>query len=148
MTPWPRAAAAYPQTLECDMLSCTSIFRALLKWHVFDQIFLKLGFNPRFSSARFSLRHSIFAQMNGCHIFEVETQNRIIREPHFLPVRDILTRPTWRKTTHPGNPDARDILTLGTSWRSGHPDAKSSKLLRSAFFLFLSLFRATPQLRF
>ena len=22
--------------------------------------------------------------MNGCHIFEVETQNRIIREPHFL----------------------------------------------------------------
>ena len=37
-----------------------------------------------FSSARFSLRHSIFAQMNGCYIFEGETQNRIIREPHFL----------------------------------------------------------------
>ena len=35
-------------------------------------------------SAKFSLRRSIFAQINGCHIFEVETQNRIIREPHFL----------------------------------------------------------------
>ena len=51
---------------------------------VFDQFFLKLEFNPPFSSARFSLRLSIFAQMNGCHIFEEETQNRIIREPHFL----------------------------------------------------------------
>ena len=31
MIPWPRAAAAYPQTLVCDMLSCTSLLRALLK---------------------------------------------------------------------------------------------------------------------
>ena len=41
------------------------------------KFFLKLGFNPPFSSAKFSLRHFIFAQMNGCHIFKVETQNRI-----------------------------------------------------------------------
>ena len=42
MTPWPRAAAAYPQTLVCDMLSCPSLFRASRKWHIFDQIFLFL----------------------------------------------------------------------------------------------------------
>ena len=42
------------------------------------------GFKPPFFSAKFSLLRSIFAQINGCHIFQVETQNRIIREPHFL----------------------------------------------------------------
>ena len=46
------------------------------------------------------------------------------------------SRTSWRD-----QPDARQltlgILTPGTSWRSRHPDAKSSKLLRFAFFLFL-----------
>ena len=69
MTTWPRATAAYLQILVCDILSCISLFRASLKWHVFDQIFLKLGFNPPFSSAWFSPRRSIFAQINGLPYF-------------------------------------------------------------------------------
>ena len=83
MTPWPRAAAAYPKTLVLTCLVAPVYSRRRLN-DVFDQIFLKLEFNPPFSSARFSLRHFIFAQMKGCHIFEVETQTRIIRKPHFL----------------------------------------------------------------
>ena len=44
-------------------------------------------------------------------------RNLPLNEIPLLSVRDILTRPIWRETTHPGNPDARAILTLGTSWR-------------------------------
>ena len=46
-----------------------------------------------------------------------------------------------RRTSWRDQPDARQlspgIQTLGTSWCLGHPDDKSSKLLRSVFFLFL-----------
>ena len=84
MTSWSRTTAAYPQTLVCDMFSCTSLLSVLLKSDVFHQVFLKLGFKPPFSSPKFSLRRSIFVQINDCHIFEVETQNRTIRKPHFL----------------------------------------------------------------
>ena len=53
--------------------------------------------------------------------------------------QDILTRPTWRETTHPGNPDARDILT---------PKAPNFRaLLRSFFFFFFALRHGNAFLR-
>ena len=54
------------------------------------------------------------ASFNGWKVWILKDP---IKGPPIWAVRDILTRPTWRETTHPGNPDARDILTLGTSWR-------------------------------
>ena len=81
MTPWPRLPTRRPLYVTCLV---APVYSGRRLNDAFDQIFFKLKFNPPFSSARFSLRHFIFAQMNGCHIFEVETRNRITREPHFL----------------------------------------------------------------
>ena len=81
---------------------------------------------------------------------------------------DILFRPSrtsWRERPdarqlvpgilRQGRPDARDILTPGTSWRQGHPDARDILTPKAPnfrallfFFLLFFLFRARPRLRF
>ena len=85
--------------------------------------------------------HSIIHQCIYLSILQPEVQSRTQSsrprtqknpktDPLEAPVRDILTQPTWHETTHPGNSDARDILTRE------HPEAKRSKLSHSAFFFF------------
>ena len=66
MTPWPRAAAAYPQTLVCDVLSCTSLLNHRLNEMFLIKFVQNLGLSSLFSQ-------QIFAQIKGCLIVEVET---------------------------------------------------------------------------
>ena len=54
-----------------------------------------------------------------------------------LAVSCLRSRTSWRETTHPQNPDARDILTLGTSLR------QKLETFALRFFSFFSPFRAT-----
>ena len=54
-----------------------------------------------------------------------------------LAVSCLRSRTSWRETTHPQNPDARDILTLGTSLR------QKLETFALRFFSFFSPFCAT-----